>query len=77
MHPDFVVALRMLDAVGLPYAEAWRMLRPVAARLDVPRPSYWRVRRFLIEERRRRARRDEQVDRVLRDLLRGVLPRVG
>ena len=76
LHPDFRVALRALDADGLPYAEAWRMLRPVAARLGVPRPSYPTVRRFLLEERARRARRTEVVDRVVVDALKGLAPRL-
>ena len=47
VHPEFVLALRVLDAFGMPYAEAWRLLRPVAARLGIPRPSYSTVRRRL------------------------------
>ncbi len=74
LHPDFVIALRVLDAFGLPYAELWRQLAPVAARLDLHRPSYWRVRRFVIRERRLKSERTEQLDDVLRDLFRGVFP---
>ena len=48
VHPGFVLALRVLDALGMPYAEAWRLLRPVAARLGIPRPSYSSVRRIVI-----------------------------
>jgi len=74
IHPEFLVALRILDAVGLPYAELWRMLGPIAARLDRPRPSYWQVRRIVIEERRRKQARAEHLDNVLRDVIRGVAP---
>ncbi|MGH2996933.1 MAG: hypothetical protein ACRDM9_11525 [Gaiellaceae bacterium] len=76
IHPDFVLALRVLDAVGLPYAEAWRGLRPVSARLGIPRPSYPTVRRILIAERARKARRNDQLDRVLTDLLAGRAPKI-
>ena len=75
LDPEFRVALRALDADGLPYAEAWRMLRPVAARLGIPRPSYPTVRRFLIEERRRKARRTEPLERAVTDALKGLAPR--
>jgi hypothetical protein len=74
MHPEFVIALRALDAIGLPYAELWRALRPVAMRIDEPRPSYARVRRFLIEERRRKLARAALLDAVARDLMRGTAP---
>ena len=74
LHRDFAVALRVLDAAGMPYAEALRLLIPVAARLGIPRPSYPTVRRFLIAERRRKARRMDVLDRVLADLLRGLPP---
>ena len=75
LHPDFVVALRVLDSDGLPYAEALRQLVPVARRLGIPRPSYSSVRRFLVDERRRKAVRTERLERVLVDLSRGMAPR--
>jgi hypothetical protein len=65
----------MLAPVDLGYAEAWRLLRPVSARIGVPRPSYWRVRRFLIEERRRVRLRRERRDRILADLMAGLIKR--
>jgi hypothetical protein len=68
LHPDFVIAMRVLDSFGMPYAELWRQLIPVSARLGIPRPSYWRVRRFVIAERRRKDRNTEALNRVLRDL---------
>lgn len=79
-HPpvqrEFVLALRILDAVGLPYAEAWRMLRPVAARLGIPRPSYSSVRRIVLAERERKRRNADELDRLLADLLAGRFPYV-
>ena len=56
VHTEFVLALRVLDAFGMPYAEAWRLLRPVAARLGIPRPSYSTVRRIVIAERKQKGR---------------------
>jgi hypothetical protein len=76
LHQDFVIALRVLDAFGLPYADAWRMLMPVAARCGVPRPSYSTVRRFLIEERGRKARRSDKLNEILYDLFAGLVPRL-
>ena len=77
-HPpidrEFVLALRVLDAFDMPYAEAWRLLRPVAARLGVPRPSYSSVRRIVIAERRRKRRRADDLDRLLADLFTGRFP---
>ena len=76
VHPDFVIALRILDALGLPYAEAWRMLRPVAVRLGIPRPSYSTVRRVVIAERARKRRNAEDLDQLLADLFAGRFPYV-
>lgn len=64
----------MLDAVGMRYAEAWRMLIPVSARLNEPRPSYFTVRRILMAERKRKRERAEELDRVLSDMFRGRFP---
>jgi hypothetical protein len=74
VHREFVLALRILDAVGMPYAEAWRMLRPVSARLGVPRPSYSSVRRIVIAERERKRRNADELDRLLADLFAGRFP---
>ena len=74
IHPEFVQALLVLDAIGLPYAELWRRLRPIAARLGCPRPSYWHVRRILIEERRRKLERLEFAKDVIGDMVTGRLP---
>ncbi|HEX6702936.1 MAG TPA: hypothetical protein VF101_19590 [Gaiellaceae bacterium] len=70
----FVAALRSLDYRGLSYAEAWRLLLPVAERIGLPRPSYFSVRRTLIVERRRRARRKAAYDRVLGAVIAGRVP---
>jgi len=77
VHPEFVRALRILDAFGMPYADAWRMLVPVAARLGIPRPSYPTVRRVLIAERDRKRRTADELDRVLGDLFAGRSPLVA
>jgi hypothetical protein len=75
LHPEFREAIRVLDSDGLSYAELWRRLIPVAARIGEPRPSYWMVRRLAIAERRRARARAEYLERVLTDLARGVVPR--
>jgi hypothetical protein len=74
VHPEFVLALRVLDGFGMPYAEAWRLLRPVAARLGIPRPSYSSVRRIVISERRRKRQNAELLDVLLADLFTGRFP---
>ena len=74
VHPEFVLALRVLDAFGMPYAEAWRLLRPVAARLGIPRPSYSTVRRIVIAERKRKRENAELLDVLLADLFTGRFP---
>jgi len=71
IQPEFVAALHLLAALDCPYAEAHRRLRPLAYRLDVPRPSYKRVTRIMREERRRIATRDALLDEVLGDILTG------
>lgn len=76
VHREFVLALRVLDAFGMPYAEAWRLLRPVSARLGIPRPSYSSVRRIVIAERERKRRRADELDRLLADLFAGRFPYV-
>jgi hypothetical protein len=74
VHREFVLALRILDGFGMPYAEAWRLLQPVAARLQLPRPSYSSVRRIVMEERRRKDERAELLDLLLSDLFTGRFP---
>jgi hypothetical protein len=68
--------LRVLDEFDLAYAEAWRMLRPVARRLGIPRPSYSTVRRICIAERERKRRNADDLDRFLADVLVGKVPYV-
>ena len=70
------MALRVLDAFAMPYAEAWRLLRPVSARLGIPRPSYSTVRRVVIAERERKRHRAEELDQLLADLFSGRIPYV-
>ena len=76
VHREFVLALRVIDAFGMPYAEAWRCLSPTAARLGIPRPSYSSVRRIVLAERARKRRHADELDLLLGDLLRGRFPLV-
>jgi hypothetical protein len=76
VHREFVLALRILDAVGLSYAEAWRLLAPVATRLGIPRPSYSSVRRIVIADRERKRQRADELDLLFSDLLKGRFPYV-
>ncbi len=71
VRPEFVRALQLLAALDCPYAEAYRRLRPLAARLDVPRPSYKRVSRIMREERRRLSAQDAVLEEMLGDVLTG------
>jgi hypothetical protein len=75
MHPAFERALRRLATADIGTAEVHRRLIPVAERIGVPRPSYWRVREWLFSERpviEARARRREA---VLTQLAAGRVPR--
>jgi len=76
VHREYVLALRVLDAFEMPYADAWRLLRPVSARLAIPRPSYSTVRRLVIAERERKRRHADDLDLLLSDLFRGRFPYV-
>lgn len=75
VDPRLVRALASMT--GLPPAEAWRRLAPVAGRLGVRRPSYPTVRRILAVYRElaliKQARR-RQRDRLFADLLAGKVP---
>jgi hypothetical protein len=79
LHPEFIAALDTLAARDITNAEAWRLLIPVAKRIGLPRPTYWMVRRRLMDERRlrelRRRDRDELQERVIDPLLIGRVPR--
>lgn len=74
MHPDFERSLRILAGLAVSYAEAWRLLTRTADRLDEPRPSYWRVRRFVEAERRQRAEARDALEPLIADLLAGLVP---
>jgi hypothetical protein len=50
-----VAAIAGLDDRRAPIAEVWRRTSDLAELLDVPRPSYEQVRRFVHRERRYRA----------------------
>jgi len=79
VHPAFTFALRRLAKEDVPSAEALRRLIPIAERLGQPRPSYWWVRRFMIDERLRlelrRADRERLIERTVVPLLAGRVPR--
>ncbi len=72
--PELVAAIDALDALGMPYAELWRLLRPVAARAGVPHPTYWIVRRRAIAVRRRKLERARIVAELYGDMVTGYLP---
>ena len=74
VRPEFVRALRLLAELDCGYAEAYRRLRPLAVRLDVPRPSYKRVSGIMREERRRIAARDAALEETIGDILAGLVP---
>jgi hypothetical protein len=74
VHRDFVIAIRVLDAVGMPYAELWRLMGPASARLGRPRPSYASVRRVAVEERRRALQRTAIATELFSDMVTGRLP---
>lgn len=76
LDPEFVRAIHILDALGLPYAELWRLLRPVAVRIDKPRPSYWMVRRLAIAQREEKIARREYLLDIFEDMAKGVVPRL-
>lgn len=78
MHPEYEVALAGLARFEIGYAEALRRLIPLEESLGIGRPTYWRVRRFLLAERTRleleRRDRRELADAILDDLFRGLCP---
>ena len=71
---DFLIAIRILDAAGMPYSDLWRLMQPVSARLGRPRPSYASVRRIAIEERRRKIERTAIAVELFGDMVTGRLP---
>ena len=74
LHPELVAAIHALDALGMPYAELWRLLRPVSARTGCRQPTYWMVRRRAIVERRRKLERARAVAEIYGDMVTGKLP---
>ncbi len=74
LHPELVAAIEALDALGMPYAELWRLLRPVSKRIGCPNPSYWMVRRRAIEVRERKLRRARVAAEIYGDMITGRLP---
>jgi hypothetical protein len=55
----YLAKIARLDDPKVPMAETYRLLRELAEEMDVPRPSYERVRVHLRTVRTRRARRAE------------------
>ena len=74
LHWDLIAAMDVLDAIGMPYAELWRLLRPISRRIGCPHPSYWRVRRYAIASRERKLERARVVAEIYGDMLTGYLP---
>ena len=74
LHPSIAAALESLAREDVAYAEAWRRLRPVAGQAGVPRPSYWRVRRFLEVERCAIAERRKLVGDFVGGVIVGEVP---
>ena len=76
IHPEFEIELHLLARSRVSYAEAYRLLIPVAERVGEPRPSYYHVREILIDERIRLAEADEARDRIVHDVVTGRVPRL-
>lgn len=74
LHPEIAAALEALDALGMPYAELWRLLHPVSMRVGCRHPTYWIVRRRAIEVRRRKLERARIVAELYEDMITGRLP---
>jgi hypothetical protein len=78
LHPDYVAALEALARMEVSYAEALRRLIPLENRLREPRPTYWRVRRYLRSSRaeleRRRAEQRRLAEDVFVDMMKGLSP---
>jgi hypothetical protein len=70
-NPRFDAEIRLLARRGATPAEAVRMLRPLAVRLDLPRPSYEHVRRVVNAERRAHGERVRVRDKAIAKLLAG------
>ncbi len=68
LDPRLLKALGRLDDSSLPIAETYRRCRVAAMELDIPRPSYERVRLHLQAVRRERERA-----RIARETILAVL----
>lgn len=80
LHPRYAAELRRLARREIGYADAHRLLIPIAEELGLPRPTYWTVRRFLaarrVELERRRREWERFENRVVVPLLSGRVPRM-
>ena len=74
LHPEFALAVFVLDREGLPYAELWRRIRPVANRLGERQPSYSQVRRLALATRPVKRLRKQELDLILSRTLAGLTP---
>jgi hypothetical protein len=74
VDPELLAAIDALDAIGMPYAELWRRLRPVTRRIGCRHPTYWMVRRKAIESRRRKLERARIVAEIVGDIYTGKFP---
>ena len=66
------LAVLVLDADGMPYAELWRLLLHVERRLGRSRPSYSQVRRLAMATRLAKRRRKQELDVILSRTLSGL-----
>ena len=62
------------DSEGMPYAELWRLLRPVARRLGERQPSYSQLRRLAKATRPVKRLRKQELDLILSRTLAGLSP---
>lgn len=74
LHPELAAAIDAIDALGMPYAELWRLLRPVSMRIGCRKPTYWMVRRRAIAVRPRKLERARIVAEIYGDMVSGYLP---
>ena len=74
LHPELAAAIDALDALDMPYAELWRLLRPVSMRIGCGHPTYWMVRRRAIVVRRQKLERARVVAEIYGDMVSGYFP---
>jgi hypothetical protein len=75
LHPSYRRALERLARSEASAAEAWRALLTVERHVGIARPSYPTVRRFLLDERRYLARRNEKLAELAAEWASGKVPR--